>query len=216
MEVYLSPKEGYEFDDSKNIELKVNGGTDYELGYCYEGQFAFFTKVMAEEGQEEDDKKEDDKQEDKQDDKQEDNEKDKKEDKKEDKQETPKYSNEWVDGKWYNADGTQTYDGKLEWKSNETGWWIDDGTGWFPVDCWQKIDGKWYFFTAEGYMDYSEYRDGCWLGADGAWDEAYSGGHWMSDSTGWWYTDAAGWYPVSQYLWIDGVKYWFGASGYWE
>ena len=65
-------------------------------------------------------------------------------------------------------------------------------------------------------MDYSEYRDGCWLGSDGAWDEAYSGGHWMSDSTGWWYTDNAGWYPVSQYVWIDGVQYWFGASGYWE
>ena len=65
-------------------------------------------------------------------------------------------------------------------------------------------------------MDYSEYRDGCWLGADGAWVEEYYGGHWMSDSTGWWYVDAAGWYPVSQYLWIDGVKYWFNAKGYWD
>ena len=26
---------------------------------------------------------------------------------------TKKYSNEWVDGKWYNADGTQTYKGTL-------------------------------------------------------------------------------------------------------
>ena len=63
-------------------------------------------------------------------------------------------------------------------------------------------------------MDYSEYRDGCWLGADGAWDEAYSGGHWMSDCTGWWYTDASGWYPVNQWLWIDGSCYYFGGDGY--
>ena len=63
-------------------------------------------------------------------------------------------------------------------------------------------------------MDYSEYRDGCWLGSDGAWVEEYYGGHWCSDSTGWWYEDASGWYPQSQYLWIDGVNYYFGADGY--
>ena len=79
---------------------------------------------------------------------------------------------------------------------------------------WKQIDGKWYYFTADGYMDYSEYRDGCWLGADGAWDENYAGGHWMSDSSGWWYTDNSGWYPKSQWLWIDGVQYYFDASGY--
>lgn len=127
-----------------------------------------------------------------------------------------KYSSEWRDGKWYNADGTQTYAPTGSWKSDASGWWFEDSSGWYAKNEWVKIDGKWYFFTDSGYMDYSEYRDGCWLGSDGAWDEAYSGGHWMSDSTGWWYTDNAGWYPVSQYVWIDGVQYWFGASGYWE
>ena len=63
-------------------------------------------------------------------------------------------------------------------------------------------------------MDYSEYRDGCWLGEDGAWVEEYYGGHWMSDSTGWWYEDASGWYPVSRWVWIDGNCYYFEASGY--
>lgn len=47
LEVYLAPKEGYEFDASNNVTLKVNGGTDYELGYCSENQFSFFTKVKA-------------------------------------------------------------------------------------------------------------------------------------------------------------------------
>ena len=127
----------------------------------------------------------------------------------------PVYSNEWVDGKWYNADGTQTYKGTLSWMQNATGWWVEDSEGWFPTSQWQKIDGKWYYFCADGYMDYSEYRDGCWLGADGAWVESYSGGHWMTNGTGWWYEDNSGWYPADQYLWIDGTKYWFGSDGYW-
>ncbi len=129
---------------------------------------------------------------------------------------TKSYSNEWINGKWYNEDGTQTYEATGEWKSNESGWWFEDSSGWYPVSQWQKIDGKWYYFTADGYMDYSEYRDGCWLGSDGAWVTEYNRGHWCSDSTGWWYEDASGWYPVNQYLWVDGVQYWFNANGYWE
>ena len=99
-----------------------------------------------------------------------------------------------------------------KWMSDATGWWYDlDGT---YARGWREIDGYWYYFLDSGYMDYSEYRDGCWLGADGAWDENYAGGHWMSDSSGWWYTDNSGWYPKSQWLWIDGVQYYFDASGY--
>ena len=132
-----------------------------------------------------------------------------------DKKDETKPSSEWIDGKWYNADGTQDYSYTGSWKSDASGWWFEDESGWYPTSQWQKIDGKWYYFCADGYMDYSEYRDGCWLGADGAWVEAYAGGHWMSDSTGWWYEDASGWYPQDQYLWIDGTKYWFGSDGYW-
>ena len=125
-------------------------------------------------------------------------------------------SNEYADGKWFNADGTLDESFSMEWKSNENGWWIEDKSGWYPVSRWLKIDGYYYYFNEKGYMAYSEYRDGCWLGADGAWVEEYSGGHWSQDANGWWYEDSAGWYPVSQYLWIDGTRYWFNANGYWE
>ena len=128
----------------------------------------------------------------------------------------PEGKNEWIDGQWYGADGNTEYKAKGSWKQNDKGWWYEDTDGWYPKSQWQKIDGKWYYFTADGYMDYSEYRDGYWLGSDGAWDETYSGGHWMQDSTGWWYVDSTGWYPVNQYLWVDGVQYWFNANGYWE
>ncbi|MCR5105620.1 MAG: M15 family metallopeptidase [Eubacterium sp.] len=63
-------------------------------------------------------------------------------------------------------------------------------------------------------MDYNDYRDGYWLGANGAWNEKYYGGRWRKNSHGWWYEDASGWNPVNQWLWINGVKYWFGSDGY--
>ena len=56
------------------------------------------------------------------------------------------YSSEWVDGKWYNADGTQTYEATLSWKSNSDGWWFEDESGWYAVFQWQKINSEWYYF----------------------------------------------------------------------
>lgn len=123
------------------------------------------------------------------------------------------YKNEWVDGVWYDANGNNTYNGRLQWKSNSSGWWVEDTSGWYPQNQWQKIDGKWYYFTSSGYMDYSEYRDGCWLNSDGSWNQDYSNGKWQNDGQGWWYQDN-GWYPRNQYLWIDGTRYWFNSSGY--
>ena len=124
------------------------------------------------------------------------------------------YSNEWVNGKWYDEQGYQNYDALLRWRHNVHGWWLEDTKGWYPVNQWVKVDGKWYYFTETGYMDYSEYRDGCWLGDDGAWIEAYKNGSWKgNDSIGWWYEDD-GWCPSDKWLWIDGKCYYFKSSGY--
>ncbi|MCR4846058.1 MAG: hypothetical protein K5865_04905 [Eubacterium sp.] len=123
-------------------------------------------------------------------------------------------NNEYRKGVWFtNGIGADSYSGG-HWCSDSKGWWFEDN-GYFPTSSWLKIDGYWYYFCADGYMDYSEYRDGCWLNSDGSWNIAYSGGHWCSDSSGWWYEDT-GWYPSNQYLWIDGIQYWFGADGYWQ
>ncbi len=123
------------------------------------------------------------------------------------------YKNEWVDGQWYDENGGTSYTAVGSWKSDSKGWWFEDSSGWYPKSQWQKIDGKWYYFTDTGYMDYSEYRDGYWLGADGALVDGYYG-QWKSDSKGWWFEDTSGWYPQSQWLWIDGVNYYFDADGY--
>ncbi len=123
------------------------------------------------------------------------------------------YSNEWVNGKWYNEDGTQTYPGTLQWKSNATGWWVEDTDGWYPTDKWQKIDGVWYYFKPDGYMAANEYFKGYWFNADGSWDDRYQLS-WKSNATGWWVEDISGWWPSSCWLKIDGYWYYFDASGY--
>ncbi len=123
------------------------------------------------------------------------------------------YSNEWVDGKWYGADGSQTYEGTIHWVSNSTGWWIEDSVGWYPTDTWQKIDGVWYYFKPDGYMASNEYYGGYWFNADGSWDETYYI-EWKSNSTGWWIEDISGWWPSSCWLKIDDYWYYFDGSGY--
>lgn len=123
------------------------------------------------------------------------------------------YSNEWIDGKWYDEDGTQTYKGTLQWKCNSTGWWVEDTDGWYPTDKWQKIDGVWYYFKPDGYMAAGEYYNGYWFNLDGSWDDKYLLS-WKSNSTGWWVEDISGWWPSSSWLKIDGCWYYFDADGY--
>ena len=100
------------------------------------------------------------------------------------------------------------------WNSDSRGWWYENG-GSYYANQWERIDGSWYYFTADGYMDYSEYRDGCWLDASGVCNMSYTDGKWKSNTVGWWYEDGS-WYPVSQWLWIDGKCYYFGSDGYME
>lgn len=129
------------------------------------------------------------------------------------KDDTIKYQNEWINGKWYDANGNQTYSGTLSWKNNSTGWWVEDTAGWYPQDQWQKIDGIWYYFKPDGYMASNEYYNGYWFNSDGSWDEQYFL-TWKSNSTGWWVEDKSGWWPSSKWLKINGYWYYFDSSGY--
>ena len=123
------------------------------------------------------------------------------------------YSGEWKNGWWYNADGSWSYPYSGSWKQNSIGWWFEDESGWYPTNAWMKVDGYWYYFDSNGYMESSCYRDGYWLTASGAMDSNYSGS-WKSDSNGWWYSDSSGWYPWSQWLKINGAWYYFYSDGY--
>ncbi len=122
-------------------------------------------------------------------------------------------SNEWRDGKWISADGSCTYSGQLFWKSNSSGWWVEDTVGWYPQNSWQKIDGVWYYFNSSGYMAAGEWYDGYWFNSDGSWDPTYKL-TWKGNSSGWWIEDISGWWPSSCWQKIDGSWYYFDASGY--
>ena len=100
-----------------------------------------------------------------------------------------------------------------KWMQDANGWWFMEKDGSYPVWDWRYIDGKWYFFDRNGYMDSSAYRFGCWLNSDGSWDTSYSNGKWKNNANGWWYEDN-GWYPTNQWLKIDGYWYYFKADGY--
>ncbi len=126
---------------------------------------------------------------------------------------SPIYRNEWVNGLWYDANGYQTYSGVLTWKSNATGWWLEDTAGWYPKSSWQKVDGIWYYFGADGYMAASEWVDGYWLSGNGALE--YSGkGTWKGNSKGWWFEDTSGWWAQNCWQKINGSWYYFGSDGY--
>ena len=124
------------------------------------------------------------------------------------------YSSEWVKGKWYNKDGTQTYKPLGKWYKNKKGWWYEDESGWYPKNIWQKIDGKWYYFKADGYAAAGEYVQGWWLDAKTCQCTYPYKAMWHKNNKGWWYGDASGWYARNGSFIIDGISYTFNRWGY--
>lgn len=123
------------------------------------------------------------------------------------------YENEWFNGQWYGVNGDISYTAQGTWKSDGSGWWFADSSGWYPAAEWQKIDGYWYYFNADGYMASNEWRDGYYLSECGAliYDPTAS---WYNDSNGWYFMDTSGWYPASEWQKINGSWYYFDGSGY--
>ena len=138
-----------------------------------------------------------------------------------------------IDGKWYffDEDGYMeenayregyylkkngAWDGvnkKAGWRKTSTGWWYSLPDGSWLAKTWKKIDGKWYYFHADGYIAECEYVDGYYIGKDGAWDGSKKAS-WKQDSNGWYYSDTSGWYAKNRTLVIDGKSYTFDAKGY--
>ncbi|WP_026888672.1 PsbP-related protein [Clostridium beijerinckii] len=53
------------------------------------------------------------------------------------------------------------------WKNDSTGWWYTEGDSYSTG--WKKIEGKWYYFYASGYMAKSTVIDGYILSNNGDW-----------------------------------------------
>ncbi|HJA69992.1 MAG TPA: hypothetical protein IAA07_00240 [Candidatus Lachnoclostridium stercoravium] len=57
-----------------------------------------------------------------------------------------------------------------QWQQDTVGWWYDNGGGDYPRNCWQEIDGVWYYFAEDGYMLADTLTpDGYYVDASGAW-----------------------------------------------
>lgn len=48
---------------------------------------------------------------------------------------------------------------KGEWIKSETGWWFKMAGGTYPADEWAYINGSWYHFDTQGYMQTGWYQD---------------------------------------------------------
>lgn len=55
-----------------------------------------------------------------------------------------------------------------QWKSDKKGYWYQKDDNSYPILSWQEIDGKWYYFNAEGYMATSQWVGNYFVGSDGA------------------------------------------------
>lgn len=125
------------------------------------------------------------------------------------------------------------------WTQDERGRWYEQQDGSYPAGEWMEIDGSWYHFDENGYMQTGWYRDSrgrrYWLGNDGKMlknqicklegvvyqiDETgsctpqrgYTG--WIQEGDRWWYLNSRGSWPSSSWQQIKGEWYHFDGNGY--
>lgn len=142
---------------------------------------------------------------------------------------------EWINGYWIRANGY--WDGVKErasWDLIDGHWTYSVGT-WMAKKRWQKIDGDWYYFDADGYLITDQFFGGYKFDSNGKMvDEGY-GWHRMKDGR-WWYGKSGkegeyvknGWFKIATkvyhfdergYLdvwtikWIDGTVFSFDSNG---
>ena len=126
------------------------------------------------------------------------------------------YQDEWVNGIRYGKNGfrTRAYPEKAVWKKDSGQWKYQTGKDKYLKNCWAKIDGKWYYFDRDGFMEKNAYRKGYRLGSSGAWDGKAAAPGWKQDKTGWWYSLGKGQYLKNCWAKIDGSWYYFDKTGY--
>ena len=122
---------------------------------------------------------------------------------------------------------------RAHWAQDSKGWKYILSDGSAATNCWQKINGKWYRFGADGYMLSGEIAlggahyllggpsDGAmvtgWVWRNGAW-YYYGGPDDGAMKTGWAYD--GGWYYLGNdgrmrtgWVQVDSVWYWLNGSG---
>ena len=119
---------------------------------------------------------------------------------------------------------------KAGWKKDEKGTKYQRANGSFAKDEWEPVNGIWYHFDENGYMQTG------WLNLDGTWyylnddgsmaKDTWIGTYyvdasgswvvegWQNNGYGWWYQRANGTYPHNEWEIINGIWYYFDENGY--
>ena len=105
---------------------------------------------------------------------------------------------------------TDTYNvAKEEWVQEEAGWRYYANNK--AVTGWKQVDGKWFFFNAEGVSQKWWVQDnGTWYYLNGS-GEMQTG--WLQDNGTWYYLEASGAMKASQWFEVDGKWYYVDATG---
>ena len=95
--------------------------------------------------------------------------------------------------------------------------WVQEETGWKyyasnkAVSGWKQVDGKWFFFNAEGVMQKWWVKDGnTWYYLNGN-GEMQTG--WLQDGGKWYYLENSGAMKASQWFEVGGKWYYVDGSG---
>ena len=105
---------------------------------------------------------------------------------------------------------TDTYNvAKEEWVQEEAGWRYYANNK--AVTGWKQVDGKWFFFNAEGVSQKWWVQDnGTWYYLNGS-GEMQTG--WLQDNGTWYYLEASGAMKASQWFEVNGKWYYVDATG---
>lgn len=95
--------------------------------------------------------------------------------------------------------------------------WVQEEDGWKyyasnkAVTGWKQIEGKWYFFNAQGVSQKWWVQDnGTWYYLNGS-GEMQTG--WLQDNGTWYYLEGSGAMKASQWFEVDGKWYYVDATG---
>lgn len=97
-----------------------------------------------------------------------------------------------------------------KWVESNGRWWWNYGDGSYPVSTWEIIDGEYYYFDANGWMQTG------WLSSGGSWYYLSGSGvmqtGWQSVGGAWYWFDGSG-AMATGWREVGGSWYCFGGSG---
>src|SRR5699024_5759773 len=79
---------------------------------------------------------------------------------------------------------------------------------------WKQIDSDWYYFDKNGVMAADTWIGDYYVDESGKWLESYRKPHWEFHGSNWCYLNADGSCVKNQWMTIEGILYYFNASGH--